>query len=97
MVKKNTLRTPPLEGILPGITRELIIKLAKKTGIRVDQSPLYVKDLADTDEAFLTNSILEVAPLVRVGSVRIGTGRPGGVTLLLKDSYRKASMKSITS
>jgi branched-chain amino acid aminotransferase len=87
LVMKKIIKTPPLEGILPGITRNLIINLAKKADIPVVEVPLYVKDIKKSDEAFVTNSILEVVPLVRVEATTIGGGSPGRVTRLLQHSY----------
>lgn len=93
LVRKDAIMTPPLNGIvgiLPGITRGFIIKLAKRAGMRVLETPLYVKDLKTSDEAFLTNSIVELLPLVRVEGGGIGHGRPGPVTRLLQEKYREA-------
>lgn len=93
LVRKDVIMTPPLNGIvgiLPGITRGFIIKLAKRAGMRVLETPLYVKDLKKYDEAFLTNSIVELLPLVRVEGSGIGRGRPGPVTRLLQGKYQEA-------
>jgi D-amino acid aminotransferase len=87
LVMKNIIKTPPLEGILPGITRNLIINLAKKADIPLVEAPLYVKDIKKSAEAFVTNSILEVVPLLRVEATTIGSGSPGRVTRLLQHSY----------
>jgi D-amino acid aminotransferase len=91
LVRKTVIRTPPLEGILPGITRGFIIKLAKKAGIPVFEAPLFVKDLKTSEEAFLTNSIVELLPLVRVEAIRVGDGRAGPVTRFLQGSYAEAA------
>ncbi len=57
MVKKGVLYTPPLSlGILPGITRSLVIRLAKKQGIKVRERFFTIKDLKKADEVFLTFS-----------------------------------------
>jgi branched-chain amino acid aminotransferase len=93
LVMKDIIKTPPLEGILPGITRNLIIKLAKEADIPVMEAAVYAKDLKKTNEAFVTNSILEVVPLVRVGTLPIGDGRAGRVTRLLQKSYRAVTKK----
>jgi D-amino acid aminotransferase len=92
-VMKEIIKTPPLEGILPGITRNFTIKLAKKADIRVVEGAVYVKDIKKSDEAFVTNSILEVVPLVKVDSVTIGCGSPGSMTRLLQKSYRAATKR----
>lgn len=89
LIKGRVVYTPPLEaGILPGITRALVIKLADKK-IKVHEqniSPLFLKE---ADEAFLTNSLLEAMPLVAIEDEPIGTGEPGPVTSDLQNLYRE--------
>ncbi|MEK7679042.1 MAG: aminotransferase class IV, partial [Deltaproteobacteria bacterium] len=67
-------------GILPGIMRQAVIEAAKKNGLKAIEGMITVKELMNADEAFLTNSIIEVAPMVKVDSRPIGDGRPGPVT-----------------
>jgi branched-chain amino acid aminotransferase len=88
------LVTPPLEsGVLPGITREVVIELAEALGIDVAESDVRLEDLEQFDEAFLTNSVMEIMPLVSVGdeagqAVTIGSGKPGKITRQLMSAYR---------
>ncbi|HJX13150.1 MAG TPA: aminotransferase class IV [Dehalococcoidales bacterium] len=94
-VKAAALVTPSLEaGILPGITRELVLGLAASLGISVSQREIGVPELAGFDEAFLTASTLEIMPLVAVRDeggkdITIGPGRPGDVTRKLMAAYRE--------
>jgi len=90
----GSLVTPPLEsGILPGITREVVLELACVLGMSVTESEVRPEDLGQFDEAFLTNSVMEIMPLVEVRDVEkviaIGSGKPGGVTKHLMAAYRE--------
>ncbi len=71
-------------GILPGIMRQAVMAGARANGIKVIEGKITVKGLLKADEAFLTNSIIEVVPLIRVDSRPIGDGRPGTVTRVLQ-------------
>ncbi len=87
-VRGGRVCTPALETpILPGITRVAVIELAVELGVMVDERALAVADLCAAEEVFLTNSMMEVMPVVRVGGERIGVGRPGEVTRRLAQAY----------
>jgi branched-chain amino acid aminotransferase len=89
LVRGETLLTPPLEcGCLPGITRAVLLERAPALGLTALLQPFTLPDLLAADEAFLTNSLMEVMPLVRVGPHMIGAGRPGPVTTRLAADYR---------
>ena len=86
----GTLHTAPLKaGLLPGITREFIIELAKDLAIPVLEEPLRPTDLAAADEAFITGTTREVTPVVAVDDQTIGRGKPGEVTLGLLTAFRE--------
>jgi branched-chain amino acid aminotransferase len=85
----GTLVTPPVEsGCLPGIARAVVLEIAPRLGLAVALRPLALSELLDADEAFLTNSLMEVMPLARAGDRPIGSGRPGPVTARLAAAYR---------
>lgn len=93
IIKKGVLKTPPLypsisTGILPGVIRDAVIKAAKKSGIKVREERVSLKALQGCDEAFLTNSISGVVPLVKIDGKRIGGGRPGFLTRLLQETMK---------
>lgn len=74
-VKNKGLFTPSLEcGCLEGITREVVLGLARKKMIKTHQGKFYLEDLYAADEAFLTNSMMGIMPLVRIGKKGIGRG-----------------------
>ncbi|MBI3753871.1 MAG: aminotransferase class IV [Deltaproteobacteria bacterium] len=83
------LKTPPIkDGILPGITRRVVLELAKKEGIETTEISLTREDLRNAQEAFLTNSIMEIAPLLKIENKAIGKCRAGILTKKLQQSYR---------
>lgn len=94
-VAHSGLVTPPVEsGILPGITREVVMELADALGINVTEGEVRLEDLGQFDEAFLTNSVMEIMPLVEVRDnagevITIGSGRPGKITRRLMAAYRE--------
>lgn len=88
VVKGGVLTTPGVEGILPGIARGDVLRLASAAGISSEQRPVKLQELLGADEAFLTNSIMEVMPLTRVEGKTIGNGLPGAVTSRLATDYR---------
>jgi branched-chain amino acid aminotransferase len=90
LVKKRQLITPSLKsGALPGITRAVIMKLAPKAGLKVKEAGVITDQLYNSDELFLTNSLMEVMPVVRVGNRVIGNGAPGIFTKQLHSEYKK--------
>jgi branched-chain amino acid aminotransferase len=96
LVKNGALVTPSLlDGILPGITRSTVIEIARKLRLRVTQRAVLPEELASADEVFLTNSLAEILPVVKVGPGRIGRGSPGELTRLLRVCYQKEVIRSI--
>ena len=94
-VKSSRLVTPSLgSGILAGITREVVIELADELGIGVTEGTVGLAIIRHCDEAFLTNSVMEIMPLVAVRdeagqNATIGSGKPGKVTKQLMAAYRE--------
>jgi len=89
MVRKGELLTPPLDaGILPGVTRRVVIELAAGLGLALREEPIAVKDLLAADEAFLTSTLKEVMPISTIDGRPVGSGRPGPVTLRLLRALR---------
>jgi len=90
MVKKGVLYTPHLDtGILEGVTRDLVLRLAKRNKIPVREAMLLPKDLLSADESFITNTTMEIMPVTTVGRKKIGRGVPGPVTAALRKAYQK--------
>lgn len=75
-------------SILGGITREVVLKIARKNGIKVAERPFTVKEALAAKEAFLTSTSGNVLPIVRIDGRKIGTGKPGEVTRRLQALYQ---------
>lgn len=81
VVKKQVLRTPPLSaGILAGITRGVVMDLARQAGLTVVEDMLNRFDVYTADEAFLTGSASEIAPIRCYDGRDIGSGKAGPIT-----------------
>jgi D-alanine transaminase len=93
-VKDGALYThPESENILSGISRKNVILLARMTGIAVKEIAVKLKDLSKIDEAFITNTSFEVAPVISINNSPVGEGKPGPVTLKLRTLFRNETMK----
>jgi branched-chain amino acid aminotransferase len=89
-VDGRTLKTPPPDaGILEGITREIVMDLARDAGYEVRETSLIRHDLYTADECFLTGTAAEVVPVVSLDGRKIGTGQPGPVTRDLRNRFHK--------
>ena len=79
-VHDRVLKTPPVEaGILEGITRNAIIRLAREAGLTVLEVPMVRHDIYVADECFLTGTAAEAIPVVSLDGRLIGSGKPGPV------------------
>ena len=76
-------------GVLDGITKRFVEKIAQKAGIPVVKIPFTRHDLYNADEAFLTNTSMEIMPVVFVDARKIGAGIPGVLTRRLHSIFRK--------
>jgi branched-chain amino acid aminotransferase len=90
VVKGGTVLTPPLSaGILPGVTRQLVLEIGRGLGIPVREQTLRLDDLRAADEAFITSTLKEAVPVRTIDGKAVGEGRPGPVTLRLLKAYRE--------
>jgi 4-amino-4-deoxychorismate lyase len=88
----STLRTPALDlGILAGVTRAWVLRLARECGYHVKEGWFPLADLATADEAFTSSSIRELMPIVRLDDRAVGTGRPGDAVRALHAALRHAA------
>jgi branched-chain amino acid aminotransferase len=91
-VRGGALETPPLgAGILAGVTRAVVLGIAGRLGVPVRERPLPLDALESSDEAFLTSTVREVLPVVRVGERPIGAAVPGPVTRRIHAAFREAA------
>jgi len=94
IIKNGMVKTPPIDaGILEGITRNAVIKLAEQSGITVEQLPFTRHDIFVADECFLTGSAAEVIPVVALDGRMIGDGKPGTVTKDLNEKFKQLTQE----
>ncbi len=87
-VSKGRLITPPLvSSILPGITRDSVLVLARGLGIPVEEKALPREMLYLADELFFTGTAAEITPIRSVDRQKVGTGSRGPVTAALQKSF----------
>ena len=92
IVRRGQLRTPPANaGILNGITRQVVMKLASELGMACEEENITLHDLYTADECFLTGTAAEVIPAVRCDGRTIGSGGAGPITLKILKAFRDYS------
>lgn len=90
-VRHGVVSTPALScGLLSGVTRDQVIRLARRAGLKVRAGRYRPAALCGADEAFFTNTTQEITPLTRVNGRPIGSGRPGPITRRLHQLLRAA-------
>jgi len=88
-VLDGTIRTHPTNHlILPGITRSIVLDMARGFGIPVSEEPIAERDIPRLDELFLAGTTADVMPIVRVDDQPIGNGTPGPIALRLQRELR---------
>ena len=96
LVKKGVLYTPHAKtGILEGVTRDLVLRLATKNKIPVKETLLIPQEFLAADECFITNTTMEIMPVTRIDRKVIGSGKPGPVTALLSEAYTREVRRCI--
>jgi D-alanine transaminase len=81
------LRTyPKCNYILPGITRDIVIGLAREQGVVVDETPIFAHEIHAAEELFFTGTTTDVQPVVKLDDRRVGDGRPGPVAMALQNA-----------
>jgi branched-chain amino acid aminotransferase len=94
MVKNKSIMTPAVScGCLPGITRAVVIGLAGKQGYKIIEGSFSPALVRSADEAFLTNSLMGIMPLVSLDGRPIGGGIPGSITKGLMERYAALLLK----
>lgn len=78
------------DNILEGITRKVVIELAKKE-FPLDERDILVEEMYEADEAFLTSSFKDIVPVVQVGDRTIGSGSPGPVTKRMMELFHEVT------
>ena len=93
IIKKNNLITHPANSdILKGVTRTSILKIIKKTSLKLVEKSFTHKQLLDADEVFLTSSGSFITPILKIDKKKINNGKIGNITLKLAEMYSKSCM-----
>src|SRR5213594_2508230 len=88
IIKAGQMFTPPLSaGALYGITRSVVVEMAREASIEVSEPNLTRYDLFNADECFLTGTGAEIIPVVKIDGRIVGSGKPGPVTRSLVQKY----------
>lgn len=91
-VLNGTIVTPPhSHRILPGVSRDIVVDLARRMGLRVEERPLLRSELLSADEVFLTGTTSEVQGVTSVDETKIGSGQVGPITWRLYEAYVDAA------
>lgn len=78
---------PATNVILPGISRRAVLELAVGNGVPVEERPIFIEELGDAEEVFLTGTTTEVRPVVRIDGGPVDDGEPGPLTRQLYDAF----------
>ncbi len=87
IVRKGRIKTTPLTSILEGITRNSVIDLAREQGVPVMEERFTRDEMYIADEVFVTGTAAELTPVREIDNRRIGTGKPGPITLALQKRF----------
>lgn len=87
---EGNLITPDLSsGLLPGITRAIVLELAQQVGMRVEERQIHPEEVVTVTEMFVTSSLLEIMPVTMLDGRRIGNGDVGQGTTTLQRKYKE--------
>lgn len=87
IVKNGQIATPPTGYILPGITRDSVMTIAKTLGYEIKEKAITREELFEADEVFFTGTAAEVTPIREVNDRPVGAGKPGPITLQISEKF----------
>jgi len=88
LVKDSVLYTPPIRTpVLAGVARKTVCEIALKNSIEFVEKDLYINDLLEANEIFLTNVIMQVMPITKIEKHAIGEGKVGPMTKKLQKYF----------
>lgn len=97
VLKRGVLSTPPISaGGLRGITRDVVIEIARELGVPCEEPNLTRYDIYTADECFLTGTAAEIIPAISLDKRQIGSGSPGPVTARFTARFRELTQSSGT-
>jgi len=91
IVRDNLIKTPlKTNGVLPGVTRDLVLKLLNTAGIKYEETDVVEQELRDADEIWVTSSTRGIVPVVQLDDARIGdAGKPGALWEKVNELYHQ--------
>lgn len=92
MVRKGVIITPK-DKVLMGITRNFVIKLARKAGIKVIEREISLWEMTKADEVFITATNKDIVPVIQIDSQSIAKKKVGPVTQMLMERFRTATRR----
>ncbi|NBX67832.1 MAG: branched-chain amino acid transaminase [Proteobacteria bacterium] len=95
IVKDSEIMTPSVGYLLPGITRDCVIQIAKYLGFTLREEAITRNQLYLADEAFFTGTAVEVTPITEVDHLKIGLGHPGPITQKIKETFFKCTQGQV--
>ncbi|WP_226781586.1 aminotransferase class IV [Oceaniglobus trochenteri] len=96
MIEGDTLRTPKVDALMPGLTRGYMLKIAADFGLKAVEDNISLGDLYCADEVFMTGTVCEIVPVTEIDGRRIGAGKPGPRTLKLLERYLETANSEVT-
>jgi len=88
IVRNGELHTPSADACLPGITRALVIELAKENGVPMVERNVSASEVQTADEVFTTGSMGELSPVIEVDGRVVGNGNIGVLTIKMQELFR---------
>lgn len=96
-VKGGAVYTHPDSNlVLPGITKKIILRICKKTGIPARETPIQADDYVSYDEFFISGTGSEVMPVIQIEDTLIGNGKPGPVTRRIQQEFLRMTYGELT-
>ncbi len=98
IVKDSALYTPPVSTpVLPGIARKSVFEIAAQKSIKLEEKELCIEDVLAADEIFLTNTIMQIIPVVFLEKHVFSDGKPGPLTRKLTEYFREHFEKACSN
>ena len=77
---KDGILITPTEEVLGGITSKVVLEIAKKEGIKIEERRVFQSELQTADEVFITSSFKDIVPVAKIDGFTVGDGKVGPVT-----------------
>jgi branched-chain amino acid aminotransferase len=87
IVRNGILQTPPLTSVLPGITRDSVLNIARRMDFPVKEARFTRDEMYIAEEMFFTGTAAEITPVREVDDRRVGTGKPGPITKRIQEKF----------